>query len=172
MFKNESRRNLIYTSIGILFILLILVAQSELVNWKTMKNSLPIKEVNASTVHFTGHRAVSREMAFKIANKIIGKKVNGVQVSSQYEVNHEAASEQIVNGKPVWVLPLDYSGFFKWFKQKEIPGYIVVSATNPKSQAVAHFDKKFVLSKNGYFFDNIDRVVKFKSGFKKTYTHF
>jgi hypothetical protein len=41
---------------------------------------------------------------------------------------------QMVNSRLYWVVPLLHSGFFKWLSnmQNGTPGYIMVSATNPR----------------------------------------
>lgn len=68
-----------------------------------------------------------------VRNKM--KKAFGqVPNTSYYELGH--LQIQKVNGEYVYIAPVEFSGFFKWWKGKEIPGYFVMSATdaaaNPK----------------------------------------
>lgn len=158
---------------GAIALLIILsIISSGLVNDNKMATILSVENVDKKDIQFNSQRSVTGYMALKIANKVLGEKFEGIQISSQYEINRDLSSIQEVNGELVWVLPLDYSGFFKWLKRDSIPGYIIVSATNPKSQAKLVLDKKMIVSGNGYFMDSIDRIVYLESGLKEVDTHF
>ncbi len=54
--------------------------------------------------------------------------------TSYYELGN--LQIQKVNGEYVYIAPVEFSGFFKWLKGKETPGYFILSATdssaNPK----------------------------------------
>jgi hypothetical protein len=111
-------------------------------------------------------------MAKIIADKVIGEKHNGVQISSQYKLDMKSASVQNIEGKLKWVIPLDYIDFFKWFRQSSIPGYVIVSATEQNEPPKLVTDYKIVLSKNSFFLDNIKRFAYFKSKMKQVNLHF
>ncbi|MEG1050155.1 MAG: hypothetical protein RSE24_06400, partial [Oscillospiraceae bacterium] len=67
-------------------------------------------------------------LAAKIAEKKLGEKPS---LGSQVVLG--TPTVQTVDGKLVWVVPLQHSGFFKWITNLQgTPGYIVVSATNPQ----------------------------------------
>lgn len=152
--------------------IILFILHSTMIESKKLASSLEIKEVKASSIHFDKQRSVTKSMALKIANKVLGQEINGVQISSQYEINSKNSSIQLVNNKLVWVLPLDYSGFFQWLKQKYIPGYVTVSATNPRGTAKLHLGYKMIVSSNSYFMANINRLSFFRSGMNRVYTHF
>jgi hypothetical protein len=116
-------------------------------------------------------RRVTIAMALQKANKILGKKINGVQLSSQYQIETSMASVMDINGKLKIILPLDYRSFVKWMNLDYIPGYIEVDATDPKAKPVLVSDKKITISENGLWSDNIDRQVWLKSGLSQTKTH-
>lgn len=160
--------------IGIAFVILIaggpfLPSMSE-----KYTNLVEVKEANLSNfnTHEETTRRVTLDMAVQISNKVLGIKHDGTQLSSQYEIDKTAAAVQEVNGELIWVLPLDYSGIMKWLDLDYIPGYIKLSATDPKAKASIVLDKKITISNNAYWSDNIERQVWYKSGLKKTLTHY
>ena len=117
-------------------------------------------------------RGVTKVMSQRKANYLMGKMVDGIQLGSRFEINMDSAFVQNVNGELVIVLPLDYSGFFKWFSADSIPGYILVSATDPKAKPRLVLGKNIKVSRNGFFGGSIDRLVWLESGLKDTKTHF
>ena len=42
---------------------------------------------------------------------------------------------QKVNGEYVYIAPVEFSGFFKWFKGKTTPGYFTMSATDASAES-------------------------------------
>lgn len=72
---------------------------------------------------------------------------------------------QKVDGHLEWVVPLLHSGFFKWAGNTSgTPGYIVVSATNPRDvKYVAQYRIKY--QPNAYFFDLLERHIRLSGGF-------
>jgi hypothetical protein len=71
---------------------------------------------------------------------------------------------QKVDGKLVWVVPLQHSGFFKWLSNTSgSAGYIMVSATNPRD--VTYVDKYLIkYQPNAYFLDNLTRHIRLDGG--------
>jgi len=163
-------------AVGILSILVFgtWILNSPVTRAESFANLLEVKDSNLSAFNTVEAdvRKVTSDMAFKKANKIIGEKVNGVQLSSQYELNMDSASIQEVKGEQLWVIPLDYSGFFKWLNQDNVPGYITISATNINAEPKLKLGRKIIITENGYFGSNINRVAWWKSGFKNTESHF
>lgn len=166
----SSKQLLLGLSFIIILIAISFIGKTSIFIAKELSQSLNVKQI--SSVEITGQRSVTIDMANKIANKVLGEKHNGVQISSQYEINLEHASVQMVNNELVWVLPLDYSGFFKWMEQDSIPGYVLVSATEPNRQAKLVLDYKIKVSSNAYLMDQIDRIIYLKSGLRNVDTHF
>jgi len=154
------------------YIILIVLLSSNLVSANSLAKSInPVSE-SKENFKFSKTRTVTRNMAISIASKVIGVKQNGVQISSQYEIDKDMTSIQIFKNELVWILPLDYSGFTKWLKQDYVPGYIVVSATNPDKKAKLVLDRKVKYSNNSFFTSNINRIFQIKSGFKKFSIHY
>jgi len=172
-FENKDKRNVIMLTIVILFVFFAAnIFNSKLFLSEEYAKALDIQEVNASQINFDKQRAVTKDMAIVKANKVLGEKYEGVQVSSQYELDIDSASVQMVNNELEWVITLDYRGFTKWLKQDYIPGYVTLSATNPRDIAKLHLGYKIKLSPNGYFMSNAKRYAYLKSGFAKIKTHF
>ncbi len=94
---------------------------------------------------------VDKPLATKIAEKKLGEKPS---LGSQVVLGEPTI--QTVNGKLVWVVPLQHSGFFKWLTNLDgTPGYIVVSATN--SQDVEYVDSyKVKYQPNAYLFSDLN----------------
>ena len=66
---------------------------------------------------------------------------------------------QKVNGQFVYIAPVEFSGFFKWFKGEETPGYFTLSATDSSA------NPKFVQSgmkytPSSYFQKNLERHIR------------
>ncbi|MEE8671256.1 hypothetical protein [Heyndrickxia coagulans] len=70
----------------------------------------------------------------KFARNKMKKSFGQVPNASYYQLGN--LQIQKVNGKYVYIAPVEFSGFFKWLKGGETPGYFVMSATdaadNPK----------------------------------------
>jgi len=174
MFLGEletTRKEFITIASAAVLIILPLFISSNMVNADSKSNLLHITDVNVSTLVFQDQRAMTRYMASKISEKVIGVKLNGIQISSQYELDMEMASVQNVKGKLNWVIPVDYRGLFKWLKQDTAPGFVMVSATDPSAKAELIMSP-MAYTGNSYFNKNIERLAFFKSGFKNVETHF
>jgi hypothetical protein len=66
---------------------------------------------------------------------------------------------QKLNGEYVYVAPVEFSGFFKWFNGDETPGYFVMSATNASDNPkFVKAEMKYVPS--AYLNDNLTRYIR------------
>ena len=113
-------------------------------------------------------RKVTEEMAVMKANKIMGREINGTQLSTQYEL--AKPSIIVYKNKEYWIFPLKYSGFFKWIANDSVPGYILVNATEPYKDPV--FVKKPYKITANYFNTDIGLIAQFLTGFSPKYIHF
>lgn len=145
--------------------LLPILFSTNIIHSKSYSNLLNIKkvELKKEKLDFKFTRVFNKNMATKKINKIIGQKINGVSISTQFEVNPDNAFVQIFKNKLVWIFPLDYSGFFKWLKQDYIPGYVILDATDEKAEPKLILDYKIKYSKNSFFLQNISRKAYFES---------
>jgi len=117
-------------------------------------------------------RVITKEMALKQANRIIGEKINGVSLSSQFHLDSENATIQNYKNQLVWIIPLDYQGIFKYLKQDYVPGYVIVHATDGNKMPTLVSTKKITLSPNGWFKNSILMKAWITSNFGIFETHF
>jgi hypothetical protein len=86
------------------------------------------------------------------------KKAFGQVPNTSY---YELGSLQIqkVNGEYVYIAPVEFSGFFKWWNGNKTPGYFTISATD--SSANPKFIKSdMVYTPSSYFNKNIERHIR------------
>lgn len=104
------------------------------------------------------------------ARNLADKKLGTITaLGSQVQLG--SVTVQQVKGKLCYVIPLEHSGFFKWFTNKDgTPGYIVVSATDPDDvQLITEINDKSLKIKyqpEAYFGTNIYRYAYYKDMFK------
>jgi hypothetical protein len=159
------------------FLILILISSfgSKIFNAEEHSKILNIEtkdfKYRNKNIEMKNTRILTKEMAFQYANKIIGQEYNGVIISSQYEVDVEKGFIQVTNGKMEWVFPLDFSSFTRWLKQDNVPGYVIVSATNPEEKPRLILDKKMKYTSNAFFYNNIERIMWLQSLFSDVETH-
>ncbi|MEG2192982.1 MAG: hypothetical protein RRX95_06880, partial [Oscillospiraceae bacterium] len=119
--------------------------RDQLPDYRTGEFSQEIQIVDTNQIPI-----VDKDLAVKLADKKLGEKPS---LGSQVVLG--TPTIQTVDGKLVWVVPLQHSGFFKWItNMKGTPGYIIVSATN--TQDVRYVDDYNIkYQANAYFFDNL-----------------
>lgn len=102
---------------------------------------------------------VDEALARTLADKKLGEKP---ALGSQVRIG--TPTIQTVDGKLVWVVPLQHSGFFKWIANLSgSAGYIKVSATNVKD--VEYVDTyKIKIQPDAYFMDCLTQRVRFTQG--------
>ncbi|MCA1042494.1 hypothetical protein LCM00_23680 [Bacillus infantis] len=93
----------------------------------------------------------------KFARNKMKKAFGQVPDTSYYELG--SLQIQKVNGDYVFIAPVEFSGFFKWMKGDETPGYFTISATD--SNANPKFMKeKMTYTPSSYFNKNIERHIR------------
>lgn len=111
---------------------------------------------------------VDLELAAKLADKKLGE---DLALGSQMQVG-KFTNKQQVNGKLVYVAPLEHTDFFKWNSNKSgTVGYVIVSATNPNDvKLVKEINGKSLHLKylsSAFFSSDLKRHLR-NSGFKDT----
>ena len=171
--KFEKSFNAIGISFIIFFVMLILgyIAGSALLNSESMYNQIgtideksfkdDVVEIDTSQIPI-----VDIELADKLADKKLGDEM---ALGSKVEVG-KFTNKQQVDGKLVYVAPLDHRSFWKWNANKSgTPGYVIVSATNMNDvQLVKEVDGKELkikYSETAHFSDNLKRNIRSK-GFR------
>lgn len=111
-------------------------------------------------------RLVPEKTALTLARKVLGQADGGTILGSQLEVDSNSMAIQEVNGELWWIIPLDFSEYFKWSSRRTVPGYIRVSAQDPTREAQLidrdpATGQKFQLkyTRRAFFGSWLDRVV-------------
>ncbi|MBS8266446.1 hypothetical protein DYI25_18660 [Mesobacillus boroniphilus] len=77
--------------------------------------------------------------------------------TSYYELGN--LQIQKVNGEYVYIAPVEFSGFFKWWNGESTPGYFTISATD--SSANPKFKKSdMIYTPSSFFNKNIERHIR------------
>ncbi|SES08942.1 tripartite tricarboxylate transporter TctB family protein [Salisediminibacterium halotolerans] len=81
------------------------------------------------------------------------------QLENQAFYNLGTTRIQEADGSLYWVTPIEYDGFFRWIRSDAAPGYIRVSAENPRQDPeLVQAEMTYVPS--AFFHENIDRHVR------------
>lgn len=156
--------------IGLIVIIVVFlicsIAGSALFNHSTMYNQIgeieeksflnDIVEIDNSQIP-----TVDIELATKLADKKLGEDVG---LGSQMEVG-TFTNKQSVDGKLVYVAPLEHTGFWKWNSNSDgTIGYVVVSATNSSDvklvKEVNGESLKLKYIESAYFASDIKRHIR------------
>lgn len=153
-------------------LILLSIYSSALFHVNSYKNQMPEPEVrvfssDVQPIDISQLPVVDSELASLLADKKLGEKP---ALGSQVTLGDPTI--QKVNGKLVWAVPLLHSGFFKWLSSTEgTPGYILISATNPRD--VVYVENYLVkYQANAYLLDNLDRHLRFSGGLFKGLTDY
>lgn len=144
-----------------LYIVISMVASSSIFTWETKKDQLKVVEVenfdeSIPNVDMDNLVILDELDALRASEKLITEK--DPSLGSTYQIGEGTIS--VVNGKPCWIFPLEYRGFFKWMSNKgQIPGYLKVSATN--FNEAEFVDYKYGISPTGYLGDDLKRSIYF-----------
>lgn len=93
----------------------------------------------------------------QFARNKMKKAFGQVPNTSYYELGN--LQIQNLNGDYVYIAPVEFSGFFKWWKGDSTPGYFLLSATD--STANPKFIKsEMVYTPSSYFNKNVERHIR------------
>lgn len=145
--------------ITVIYFVISLIGSSSILHWENKQNQLKLTEISefdtsVPNVDMANLIILDENDARKTSEKLITEK--NPSLGSQYQIGQGTLS--VVQNKPYWVFPLEHRGFFKWLRNDgEIPGYIIVSATDFN---IADFvDYTFSTSPTGYLSDDLKRMI-------------
>lgn len=136
-----------------------------------------IAVANVSEIAFSAEKSVEEAqvvdaiMASALAKTALGKKINGVSVSTQFQLDTDHATLQSVKGDLVWVFPLMHHSMVKAMQAPTVPGYVMVSATKGHVPAKV-IEAEYQITSSGWFGKNLDRVGWSLSGASLKHSHF
>lgn len=77
--------------------------------------------------------------------------------TSYYDLHH--LQIQKVNGEYVYIAPVEFSGFFKWWNGNQTPSYFTLSATDSSSNP-KFMKAEMLYTPSSYFHKNIERHIR------------
>lgn len=78
--------------------------------------------------------------------------------NTQYYTISNNVQAQYYQGRPVYIVPIEYNGFWQMVKAKSIPGYFMIDAT--RQNATAHFVKQdYKFATSAYFKKDAERQI-------------
>jgi hypothetical protein len=101
-------------------------------------------------------RVVPEESAIFAGNKVVG------QLGAYYRVGTYTVAA--VDGRLVWIAPLDFQGPIQWLARRTSPGVIVVSAENPDAPAELRLRTALRYIPSAQLNENLERHVYFRYG--------
>lgn len=93
----------------------------------------------------------------KFARNKMKKAFGQVPNTSYYELGN--LQIQKVDGKFVYIAPVEFSGFFKWFNAKTTPGYFTMSATD-SSDNPKFIKAEMAYTPSSFFHKNVERHMR------------
>jgi hypothetical protein len=93
----------------------------------------------------------------KFARNKMKKAFGQVPNTSYYELGN--LQIQKVNGEYVYIAPVEYSGFFKWWNADHTPGYFTISATD-SSDNPKFIKAEMTYTPSSYFNQNLERHMR------------
>ncbi len=155
------KKAILITAAPWVLLLICTIASSVLFNVSAFRDQLGtpetrIFESDMQAVDTDQIPIVDVDLAAKLADKKLGERP---ALGSQVVLGEPTI--QMVDGKLVWVVPLQHSGFFKWITNLEgTPGYIVVSATSMTDVEYVE-GHKIKYQPNAYLLQNLHRKLRF-----------
>jgi hypothetical protein len=93
----------------------------------------------------------------KFARNKMKKAFGQVPNTSYYELGN--LQIQKVNGEYVYIAPVEFSGFFKWWNADHTPGYFTISATD-SSDNPKFIKAEMTYTPSSYFNQNLERHIR------------
>ena len=104
----------------------------------------------------TNIRLVPPNYAFSMAKTV-------VKDGSQFQLSGKHITLQKIEGKNgleyVYLVPLDFTGYFVWLNADYVPGYVKVSATDPYATPKLYTNIKMKYTPEAFFGDNLERML-------------
>lgn len=172
--KHPYKIPIVIFAIAIIALVIGLIAGSSPVNDSTMYQQIGDIEERSFVddlveIDNTQIPTVDIKLAAKLADKKMGEEIG---LGSQMEVG-KFTNKQSVNGKLVYVAPLEHSGPFKWFANQDgTAGYVVVNATNSNDVKLVMKDEdgnsfKLKYVKSAFFSSDLHRHIR-SQGYRST----
>jgi hypothetical protein len=128
---------------------------TRIVSTESIYATIPAKtEEQAETLTSTKETPIA--IAPDTAKRKMLQKFSVIPNSNMFTL--DGITAQTINGEYVYVATLEYNGFWKWFKLKEIPGYFKISATDINAQP-EFVNKPLHYTPSAYFNEDAGRKI-------------
>ncbi|WP_368252299.1 DNA-binding protein [Enterococcus sp. 2201sp1_2201st1_B8_2201SCRN_220225] len=122
----------IFGGICTLMVILFLVSKiSSITAIDEVYDSIPLKTEEKAEV-LTSTKETPIAIAPDMAKRKMLQKFSVIPNSNMFTL--DGITAQTINGEYVYVATVEYTGFFKWLKLGEVPGYFKISATDINAQ--------------------------------------
>lgn len=122
----------VFGAICTLMVLLFLVSKiSSITSIDEVYDSLPLKTEEKAEV-LTSTKETPIAIAPDMAKRKMLQKFSVIPNSNMFTL--DGITAQTIDGEYVYVATVEYTGFFKWLKLGEVPGYFKISATDINAQ--------------------------------------
>ncbi|WP_160112513.1 DNA-binding protein [Salicibibacter kimchii] len=90
------------------------------------------------------------------ARHLMERSMSNVPNAQFYDLGVIQAQE--IEGEPIYVSPIEYNNFWRWLRGTEIPGYFLLSATNPSDQP-EFVEHEMNYTRGSYMGDYVTRAI-------------
>lgn len=94
-------------------------------------DSIPTQKKRSAEL-LTSAKEMPIALAPETAKRKMQQKFSVIPNSNMYEL--DGITAQTINGQYVYVATVEFNGFFKWLKNRSVPGYFMISATDVNAQ--------------------------------------
>lgn len=165
-FDDDIRRGKLWVnksfSIGlsVVMVILLIAVGGELHSILSVKptyNSISVKKVSSKQAPTFKRGETPVALAPKTVLNRVRKAVSDLPNSQYYKIAGTVQA-QYIHGKAVYIVPVEYQGFFAMMKAKNIPGYFMIDATS--QNATPKFIKKpYKYTTSAYFKRDAERQL-------------
>lgn len=144
-------------AIGALFVVAIVGEVHSVMSVKPTWNSIQKQYSNSSEAPTFKRNETPIALAPSTVLNRVRKSMSDIP-NSQYYDSPDSVQAQYYKGKPVYIIPLSYDGFWAMHRAKKIPGYFIIDAT--KQSASPKFVKKpYTYAQSAYFGKDVNRQI-------------
>ncbi len=105
-------------------------------------------------------RLVPDSVAIYLAKTAVAE--DGNTLGSQFPIAAKYTTLQKIGNDYFYLIPLDYEGYKVWTRTDYVPGYVKVSATDPKAKPILVTGKKMKYTPGAFFGDDLKRKLYWK----------
>lgn len=153
--QKEWAGRLLFVSLAGLLLLFIASSLTSITSIDSVYKTIPLKtEEKAEALSSTKETPIA--IAPETAKRKMLQKFSVIPNSNMFTL--DGITAQMVNDEYVYVATVEFNGFFKWMKLKDIPGYFIISATDINAQP-KFVEKKFKYAPSAYIMKDAARRI-------------